>query len=96
MPVGLSLGWLPADGRDVLAYAQTLPTSGEIIGEPTANPQSTPAPLLGGPAHNLWTGILTSLGVMVGMGAVGGAFIAGFILIALIIVTILRKRSRRN
>ena len=96
MPVGISLGWTAEDGRDVLAFAQTLPTGGEIVGEPTANPQSTPAPVLGGPATNLWTGILTSLGTMLGMGVVAGAFIGGFVLIALIVVIILRKRSGRK
>jgi thiosulfate dehydrogenase len=96
MPVGISLGWQPVDGRDVLAYAQTLPTGGEIVSEPTRNPQITPAPLLGGPATNLWTGILTSLGTMVGMAVVAGAFIGGFVLLALIVVIILRKRTKRN
>lgn len=95
MPVGLSLGWTAENGRDVLAYTQTLPTGGEIIGEPTPNPQSTPAPLLGGPARNLWTGILTSLGTMFGMGVVAAAFIGGFTLMALIVVIILRRRSGR-
>ncbi len=38
MPVGVNLGWTPADGRDILAFAQTLPTGGEIISEPTQNP----------------------------------------------------------
>lgn len=96
MPVGLFLGWMPADGRDVLAYAQTLPTGGEIVGEPTPNPQSTPAPLVGGPASNLWTGILTSLGSILGMVVVAAAFIGGFTLMALIVVIILRKRSGRK
>jgi hypothetical protein len=96
MPVGMSLGWQPADGRDILAYSQILPTGGVIIGEPTRNPQITPAPLLGGPANNIWTGILTSLGTMVGMTVVAGAFIGGFVLMALIVVIILRKRTRRN
>jgi hypothetical protein len=95
MPVGLSLGWQPEDGRDVLAYAQTLPSGGAIVGEPTPNPQSTPAPLTGGPATNLWTGILTSLGTMLGMGAISLAFIGGFILLGLIVVTIFGRRRKR-
>ena len=96
MPVGISLGWQPADGRDVLAYAQTLPAGGQIVSEPTPNPQSTPAPLIGGPAHNLFTGILTSLGALVGMTVVAGAFIGGFILMAVVVVLIFRKRGQRN
>jgi len=96
MPIGYDLGWNPEDGRDLLAFAQTLPTGGEIVGEPTPNPQSTSAPLLGGPARNLWTGILTSLGTILGMGVVAGAFIGGFILMAVIVVTFLRARSERR
>ncbi len=96
MPIGLNLGWQPPDGRDVLAYAQSLPTGGEIASEPTRNPQLTPAPLLGGPGSNLWTGILTSLGTMIGGVVVAGAFIGGFVLLSLIVVIILRRRTRRN
>ncbi len=96
MPIGMTLGWQPSDGRDILVYAQTLPTGGEIISEPTRNPQLTPAPLLGGPATNLWTGILTILGTMAGGVVVAVAFIGGFVLLALIVVIILRKRSKRN
>jgi len=96
MPVGVSLGWKPEDGRDILSYAQTLPAGGEIVSEPTPNPLSTPAPLLGGPATNLWTGILTSLGTVVGMVAVAGAFIVGFVLMALFVVILLRRRGRRS
>lgn len=94
MPVGLSLGWQPEDGRDILAYAQTLPSGGAIIGEPTPNPQSTPVPLTGGPATNLWTGILTSLGTMAGMGVISLAFIGGFILLGFIVVTIFGRRNK--
>jgi hypothetical protein len=96
MPVGISLGWQPEDGRDVLAYAQTLPTGGVIVGEPTPNPLSTPVPLTGGPASNLWTGILTSFGTMLGMGVIALTFIGGFVLLGLIVVTVLGKRSKRN
>lgn len=94
MPVGLSLGWQPEDGRDVLAFAQTLPTGAQVVSEPTPNPQITPAPLIGGPANNIWTGILTSLGTMAGMGVVAGAFIGGFAFIAFIVVVILRGRRK--
>jgi hypothetical protein len=94
MPVGFNLGWQPADGRDVLAYAQTLPTGGEIVSEFSPNTQISPAPQIGGPANNLWTGILTSLGTMVGMGVVAGTFIGGFILMAFLVVFIFRRRGR--
>lgn len=94
MPVGLSLGWTPADGRDVLAYAQGLPAGGEIaVVEPTPRPQPEPAPSLGGPANNLWTGILSGIGVLLGMGGYALAFIGGFVLVGVIVVTLLRRKS---
>jgi Cytochrome C oxidase, cbb3-type, subunit III len=93
MPVGVNLDWTPADGRDILAYAQTLPSESEIVREPTQNPLTTPAPLLGGPATNLWTGILTGLGMFAGMGVYAALFIGGFILVGVIVVTLLRKRK---
>jgi mono/diheme cytochrome c family protein len=96
MPVGVNLGWTPEDGRDILAFTQTLPTGGEIISQPTQNPLSTPIPLRGGPASNLWTGLLTGLGMFLGMGIYGALFIGGFILVGLIVVTILRGRNKRN
>jgi hypothetical protein len=96
MPVGVSLGWQPSDGRDVLAYAQTLPAGGEIVSEPTPNPQSTPAPLTGGPTKNLFTGILTGLGTLAGMTVIAGAFVGGFVLMAVVIVLIFRRRGPRK
>jgi hypothetical protein len=93
MPVGVSLGWMPEDGRDVLAFAQSLPAGGEIVSAPPQNLQSTPAQQLGGPANNLFTGILTSLGTVIGMAVVAGVFIGGFTLMALIVVILLRRRG---
>jgi cytochrome c553 len=96
MPVGVNLGWQPEDGRDILAYAQTLPTGGEIAGQPTQNPQATPEPLVGGPAHGLLGGVLTSLGSLAGMLVVAAAFIGGFVLIGLVVVVIFRRRGKGN
>ncbi len=96
MPVGVSLGWKPEDSRDILAFAQTLPTGGTIVGQPTQNLQATPQSLIGGPAHNLLSGIITGLGTVAGMLVVSFAFIGGFVLIGLIVVFVLRRRSRGN
>ena len=94
MPVGYALGWTPTDGRDILAYAHTLPTGGEIpIQEPTARPNLVPTPLPGGPATNLWTGILTGLGAFIFMAGYALLFIGGFLLVGYIVVVILRKRK---
>ena len=94
MPVGYSLGWQPADGRDVLAYAQTLPTGGEIeVQEPTARPNLVPTQVPGGPATNLWTGILTGFGAFTVMTGYAILFIGGFLLVGFIVVMALRKRK---
>ncbi|MBI4730680.1 MAG: c-type cytochrome [Chloroflexi bacterium] len=93
MPVGAALGWSPADGRDVLAYAQTFPTGQEESTPAPAVEQAEPAQQVGGPAVNWWTGFLTSLGAF--LGAIGYAlvFIGGFVLIGFIVVMILRRRK---
>ena len=94
MPVGMALGWSSADGRDILDYAQTLPTGGEIpLAEPTARSDETPTQILGGPATNLWTGILTGIGIFLGMAGYALFFIGGFVLVGVTVVTILRKRK---
>jgi hypothetical protein len=94
MPVGMTLGWTPADGRDILAYAQILPTGGEIpVEEPSVPSGEPPVQTLGGPASNLWTGILTGIGMFMGMAGYALVFIGGFILVGLTVVTILRKRK---
>jgi mono/diheme cytochrome c family protein len=94
MPVGYTLGWTPADGRDILAYAYTLPTGGEIpVQEPTARPSLVPTALPGGPATDLWTGILTGLGAFTFMAGYSLLFIGGFLLVGFIVVFILRKRK---
>lgn len=96
MPVGVNLGWQPEDGRDVLAYAQTLPTGGEILAQPTRNPAETPQPLLGGPSQTLLSGLLTGVRSIAGLLIVSAAFIGGFIFIALVVVFIFRRRGRGN
>ncbi|MBU0510355.1 MAG: hypothetical protein KJ638_01475 [Chloroflexi bacterium] len=92
MPVGYELGWTPADGRDVLMYAQTLARGNapeEITG---AGEGSGPSELIGG-ATNLWTGILTGLGAF--LAAFGSAllFLTLLVLIGVVVVTVLRRRN---
>lgn len=93
MPIGAKMGWTPADGRDILAFVQTLPTGGQI---PTTQPPGAVTTLAaqpsGGPATDLFTGILTGLGTFFGMGFYSILFITGFILLGFIVVTILRAR----
>jgi hypothetical protein len=94
MPVGYTLGWTPDDGRDILAYAQTLPTGGEItVQGPAPRTNLVPISPPGGPATNLWTGILTGLGAFAFMAGYSLLFIGGFLLVGYIVVVFLRKRK---
>ncbi|MGZ6346628.1 MAG: c-type cytochrome [Anaerolineales bacterium] len=93
MPVGANLGWSPEDGRDVLAYVQTLPSQHPL---PTAAPAvlvATPGITLGGPGDNWWNGLLTSF--LVFFSAIGYVlvFIGGFLLIGLLVVILLRRKK---
>jgi len=92
MPVGYELGWTPADGRDVLMYAQTLArgrATEEITG---AGEGSGPSELIGG-ATNLWTGILTGLGAFLATFGSALLFLALLVLLGVVIVTALRRRN---
>lgn len=93
MPVGYNLNWTPADGRDILAYAQTLPSGGEIAASGSPAPAATPAPLPMGPNTDLLSGILTGLGAFAGGIGYAAAFIGGFVLIGYLVVSILRQRK---
>ena len=73
MPIGYELGWTLADGRDVLMYAQTLTRSLESPEITGAGAGSGPSRPIGGPASNVWTGILTGPGIFLGM--LGGALV---------------------
>ncbi len=92
MPVGFSLGWTPADGRDVLAYAQSLPeaqTSAEVTG---AGEGSAPAPQdVGGPSSNWAAGIFT--GILAALGTIGTAilFLFFIVMIGVAVVFVLRR-----
>jgi thiosulfate dehydrogenase len=92
MPVGYEMGWTPADGRDVLMYAQTLArgkSPEEITG---AGEGSGPSELIGGPT-NLWTGILTGIGAFLATFGSALLFLTALVLIGVVIVTALRRRS---
>lgn len=93
MPVGRDLGWKPADGVDVLAYAQTLPTSTQSEPYANAGAGSEPSPQLGGPQGGIIGGILTGLAAVFGM--IGGSIIFLLVLVVLgmLVVWALRKRS---
>jgi len=93
MPVGYELGWTVADGRDILAYAQTLPAGAPAATSAPGSASSAPSRLLGGPATNLLTGILTGIGAF--LGTIFGALVFILILLGLatLVVVLFRKRT---
>jgi thiosulfate dehydrogenase len=93
MPVGASLGWSPADGRDVLAYVRTLPTRQTEPTQAPAAEQAKPAQQIGGPGNNWWNGLLTSLGAFFGAMGYAAVFIGGFLLMGFLVVILLRRRK---
>lgn len=94
MPIGAILGWSAQDGRDVLAYAQTLPSGLEPqVTPPLAGREPTPAALPGGPAQNLVTGILTALGAIA--TSLGFALLLGGLLVGILLVVVWMLRSRK-
>lgn len=91
MPVGRDLGWTPADGRDVLAYAQTL-SAGPAAPAGNAGAGSKSGPDLGGPGEGVFSGILTGLAAFFGMFGMSLLFLGGLVLLGAVIVWALRKR----
>lgn len=94
MVVGANLGWSAQDGRDVLLYAQTLPTGLEDSGQPSIGEQ-TPGTgeQPGGPATNIFTGILTALGAMA--TSLGFALVLGAMLVGIIFLVVWFLRGRK-
>lgn len=93
MPIGFMLGWKPADGRDILAYAQTLPAAKEEMPVGPVAEVATPAPQkVGGPSSNPLMGILT--GILAALGTIGSAvlFLAILVFVGVVIVFALRRR----
>jgi thiosulfate dehydrogenase len=93
MPVGAKLGWSAEDGRDVLAYVQTLP-AGEI--SPTPEPASaleTPSSPIGGPpAASILGGMFTGLGSIFLVCLASFVFLGLLVGIGALVVSALRKR----
>jgi thiosulfate dehydrogenase len=93
MPVGAKLGWTTEDGRDVLAYAQTLPAGLAIPSPEPASSNATPSTLVGGPpAKTIFGGIFTGLGSVLVI-CLGSVIFLGLLLgIGALVVSALRKR----
>ncbi len=93
MPIGANLGWTPGDGRDVLAYVQTLPTGQERTAIAPAAEGAEPAQQIGGPATGWGRGILT--GILAFLGTIGGSllFLSIVVLLGALVVVLLRRRK---
>ena len=93
MPVGFDLGWTVEDGRDVLLYVQTLPTGQELDALAPAGQSVGPNDPLGGPASDLWTGILTGMAAF--LGTIGGSllFLGVLIVLGVLVVAAMRRRA---
>jgi hypothetical protein len=92
MPIGHSFGWAPEDGRDVLAYAQSLPTGIEEVSQSQASEAAEQVSELGGPAQTFWQGILTGLAAFFGTLGASVLFLSGLVLIGAFVVILLRRR----
>ncbi|NOZ00161.1 MAG: hypothetical protein GXP40_13325 [Chloroflexi bacterium] len=92
MPVGYTFGWTPSDGRDVLKYAQTLPVGVEAQPSGSGSSETGPGTIFGGPATNIWTGILTGLGAFLGIFSSSLVFISVLVGIVALVVWALRRR----
>lgn len=95
MIIGAGLGWTAEEGRDVLLYAQTLPSGlaqaeqGGSLSGVTPAPQSPP-----GQSSSIFVGLVTALGAMVtslGFAVIFGASLVGVIFL---VVWLLRERRR--
>lgn len=93
MPVGAKLGWKAEDGRDVLAYVQTLPVG---LITPTPQPASafeTPSSLVGGPpTTSLLGGMVTGLGSIFLVCLASFVFLGVLVGMGALVVSALRKR----
>jgi thiosulfate dehydrogenase len=94
--VGVEQQWTPQQGRDVLLYAQSLPTGLTKATPPASLPgrEGTPAGQPGGPAQNILSGLLTALGAMA--GSLGFALLLGAALIGVIFLLVWAVRGGRK
>lgn len=97
MVIGADLGWTLENGRDVLLYAQSLPSGLEVgaVQPPLADGEVEATEAVGGPASGVFTGIATALGAMftgLGFAVLLGAFLVGVIFL---IVWLVRERKSK-
>jgi mono/diheme cytochrome c family protein len=95
MVIGATLGWTAQEGRDVLLYAQSLPSGLEPAEQGQSRSGSDEIPQSpAGQSSNFFVGLFTALGAMVtslGFALILGAFLVGVIFL---IVWLLRERRK--
>jgi len=95
MPIGFDLGWTAQEGRDVLLYAQGLPSGLEPsgVGPAIIERLGTEVKKFSGPASSFITGLLTAFGAMA--VSLGFAILLGGALIGIIFILVWLIRGRR-
>lgn len=96
MVIGADLGWSLENGRDVLLYAQSLPSGleAESVQPPLAAGDGEEAEAMGGPASNVFTGIATAFGAM--FTGLGFAILLGAFLVGVIFLVVWLVRDRKS
>ncbi|NTV37224.1 MAG: cytochrome c [Anaerolineaceae bacterium] len=94
MAIGHDLGWMPQNGRDVLLYAQSLPSGLEAPAvPPVMDNRPTTDTEVGGPPETAAGGILTGIFAMViGLGW-NLIIFAALLIVILLLVWLLRSRK---
>lgn len=93
MPIGATLGWSVADGRDVVAYAQNFTKLNPIPAAVPASSKTRPQAEVGIPGNYWLQGLVTSLLAFLGAVMYAALFIAGFLVMGLLVVLVLRRKS---
>lgn len=97
MVIGAHIGSTLENGRDILLYAQSLPSGLEVqeAQPPLADGEVESTEAVGGPASGVFTGIATALGAMftgLGFAVLLGAFLVGVIFL---VVWLVRDRKSK-
>ncbi len=95
MVVGYNLSWTAQDGRDILLYAQSLPTGLTSTHTPPTvgdNPNTGDVPA--GQSQSIFIGLATALGAIV--TSLGFALVLGAFLIGVIFVVVWSLRDRKK
>lgn len=93
MPVGRELGWSTPDGRDVLAYAQTLPLRPQPETPANAGAGSEASPQIGFSLTGWGGGIFTGLLAFFGALGASALFLLGLLALGALVVWALRRRK---